>query len=215
MLTLLLGLAPANPLDAWGPHVGVGTLALNPNVYRDADGGTELQAIVGCGMTRRFDVQVAAATGLPEGAPAVPGPLELLPRWFVADGVGLVLKGVWLPGTTRLGPEVHLTQPVGMSFEAYVDGGGAWGWRDGQGAPDQAFLVAGLEWVAPPKLRPYLESHTEAVAGEATALFLTPGVYLLLDDAGAHELSAGVRTPMVGGRPAVAGVWYNRNLALR
>ncbi len=170
----------ANPIDAWGPAIPPGVVAVNPNHNVRFDGGGGHQLVTTFGVTKRVDLNLAATTvGF-----AIPSDLvlEALPRVFLTPELALVAHAqvtVAEPGLF-LGPELHSTWPVGENLAVYVDAG----WLpliEPELSAASGFVVAGAEVQIVPRLWPFLESNISippVPLGAEPLVLLTPGLHL-------------------------------------
>ena len=210
-LLLSTSQAVASPLDAWGGATGKGMLVINPNVGVTQGGVVDGSLVLSYGPSERFDILVQAGlSGGPNTSPAFDG-LEVLPRFFLHESVGLALHAAWTPGSgvAQLGPELHLSWSRD-AFSLYSDVG--WAPEIGDTFdPGTVFGRVALEGSPVPFFSVFVETTAEVnITDRAFGLQVTPGLGFTLDQAGLHEISAGVRVPAWGDLHEVhVGAWYS------
>jgi len=208
----ILCVAWANPVDAWGPGIDAGVLGVNPNVNTSFEGAAEGQFIVGHGLGKGVDVNLALAGEAPTLQPAAQ---ELLARWFPTENIGMVAHLAYTPSEPglALGPELHTTWPIERAA-LYADVGWAPQLLSEGSSVGAGTVVAGGEVPLHRHLWLFLETNHRYEADGAVVL-VTPGLYATLNEAGDSELCLGVRLPAAGGPEAGSvGLWFNRNVGL-
>lgn len=211
------GTAWASPLGAGGPALGARTVAVNPAINVDLEGTVESGLYLTGGLREEIDLTIGAAWALGADGTVVPGAVEIMPRWFVHESVGLGLYTSWAPGEDEavVGPQVHLNGAWGS---VGVFGDFAWspvvGRATGVGAVS-VNLAAELSLFR--SLSTFLEASGELdLQTLESAVAVTPGFSLVLDRDGRHEMAAGLRVPVgrarqgpVGNPGYSVGVWYS------
>lgn len=189
--------AEAGSLNAWGLALGKDSVAVMPFASA-GDGGQFSQIYAAAGVGDAVDVNVAAGTavGWDGGTETT---LELLPRVFVTDTVGLGVHLYWTAGAEGvvLGPEAHGEWSAGrFTLGTNV------GWTPGL-ARDATFgdvwaVVAPELWLAD-RLSVFCEvDPVVPVTGDVPAVTLVPGVGALFDADGAPSVFSTARRPTPG-----------------
>lgn len=197
------GDAFAYPFTPWGLQVKPGSAAFSQYVFASAAGGVA-STYIQPGLGKRVDMLAGATFSLGDAFAA--GPVEVLPRVFVTESVGLVGRAASTatPGVVELGPEVH----AAWSSDRFAFTTN-FGWRPLIGVDSSTgttFAVLAPELRFSEHVSTFLEVNgTYDLAGSAGALSLLPGVGLAY---GAHALSVGVTIPIADPTAVVAGVLY-------
>jgi len=205
------GSATASPLDAWGGATGGGIVALNQATNVGTTGSVDSSVYLAVGSVDQVDIIAGVGAVFEPGAPVAAGAVELMPRVFVHDSVGIGLYSAWVPGEAQavLGPQLHLNGtagPVGLFADL------AWSPTVGVAAnvgTASVHLAADVRVTS--FLSTFIEVHTEGnlVTGDL-ALSATPGLSFVLDRDGRHEIASGVRLPLNGEWPKLTvGAWYS------
>jgi hypothetical protein len=198
--------AQAGPLSPWGLHTASGETWLTPYVYVGR-GSLSQATYLSIGLGDRFDLIGGFGFGWRGGFQ--PGALEAMPRFFVNDHVGLVVRVASVPGASQLevGPEVHAGWRTGrLGFTANL------GWRPALGeggGVGQAFAVLGPELFFTDAFSLFVEVNPSVDLTDpgVAALTVVPGFGLAR---GAHGVALGVTLPTddLAQRFTVGG-WYS------
>lgn len=191
MTWLLVTTAEAGSLNAWGLALGRDSVAVMPFASA-GDGGEFSQIYAAAGIGDAVDVNVAAGTAFAwDGGTETT--LELLPRVFVSDTVGLGVHLYWTAGTEGvvLGPEAHGEWSAGrFTLGANV------GWTPalalGATFGDVWAVIAPEVYLAD-RWSVFCEvDPVVPVTGDLPGVTLVPGVGAMFDAEGAHSASLGL-----------------------
>ncbi len=216
MSLLLLSLAAqAAPLNPWlAIPTSSGAIGLTQYVYVYPSGGiTEPITYLATGLGDRADIIVGGGLDL-GGSPfgITPVALELMPRFFVADGFGVAAHTWWVPGAADLlvGPELQWTRAFG-SMSVTVNAA----WKPSVGAagfdPNVVGALVAPEYAVSERVAAFVEVNPVVAISPnaATSVTVVPGASLLFGEGNAHSAALGVQIPVY---PAVAapsvGLWY-------
>lgn len=191
----LAGTAHAYPLNPWGSATPQGSFVLNPFLYVYPGPDINLIPYGLYGVTDAVDVIGGVSVGY--GGGAYFGGVEVLPRYFFADNMGVALHAILGGGALTIGPEFHgvfggdafaLTLNAGyLPTIAFGEGGGFY-------AGDIKALIA-PEYNFSSQFSVFLEVDPTYTLGEYGGLSLTlvPGVGFALDEDQTHTFSVGLQ----------------------
>ena len=210
LLAALSGLAlplsaSAGTLSPWGVHTSRGETWLTP--YFFVDGGSVTNATyLSIGLGDRFDLIGGAGVGW--SGQVDPGVVEAMPRYFVNENVGLVVRVGSVPGANQLevGPEIHAAYGSG-AFSFTINAG----WRPalGQdGGVGGAFAVLAPEVYVSDSVSLYVEVNPAIDLADGSAgATVVPGFSAAV---GPHSFAIGAMMPVddpIGSM--VVGSWYS------
>lgn len=215
MLPLLLASALAAPVNPWTSPVGQGVVALTPFLYLDSTPAAYPLLYAQYGFTDRAELLVGAGATLGE-AMSFDG-VELMPRFFFTDAVGLALHATWVPdGGTTVAPELHVYKDWD-ALSLTVNAGYGPTFTSGGTLTGSAYAM-----IAPER---YLTEHTSlflevnpsvdlnddgGAAVDRLGLELVPGVGTGLHDT--HWFAVGLHLPVLPAFSAdgiYIGGWYS------
>lgn len=216
----LPGAAHAYPLNPWGVATPQSTFVLNPFVY--AYPGPELYVIpYGLyGFTDQIDLIGGLYVVYSEGVGF--GGVELLPRYFFAENMGVALHVLAGGGAVQVGPEFHGVFG-GDSLALTVNAG----WLPVIGLGDNGGFSPGVvkaliapEYNFSSQLSVYLEVDPSFTLGDGggLGLVLVPGVGFATDEDQTNTFSVGLQidNPQAKAADSFAkeklslGLWYSR-----
>ncbi|MFM7201456.1 MAG: hypothetical protein ACKO6N_11755 [Myxococcota bacterium] len=207
--------AQAYPLNPWGSKTATGAVAINPFLY--VYGGPTLYPYFygAYGINDKMDVWAGVGAAL-DGSGGGFGGLEIFPRYFVNENLGLVAH--FFIGTDSIipSPEVHYVQSWDK-FALTVNAG----WRpvvgyNGSFAPGTVNVILAPEYNISSQLSVFLEvDPVIGLDGSGVALTLVPGIGFALDPEQTNTFAAGFQVAVAPGEfdPATAlsfGIWYSR-----
>lgn len=222
-MTLLLSLslslslsAQASPLNPWlAEPTSTGAVGLTQYVYvYPSDGIVEPITYLATGLGDHADIILGGGLDL-GGSPfgVAPISMELMPRFFVAEGFAVAAHTFWVPGASDLlvGPELQWSKAFGSASVAVNAG-----WKPSLGASGfDANVVAALvapEYALSDRVGAFVEVNPVVAlsANAATSVTVVPGASLIFGEDSAHSAAIGVQIPVY---PAVgvpsAGLWYS------
>lgn len=215
LLSLSAADAQAYPLNPWGSKTGTGVIAINPFLY--VYGGPSFYPYFygAYGVNDKVDVW-AGVGGAVEGGSVGFGGLELFPRYFVNENVGLVAHFFIGSDSIIPSPEVHYVQSWDK-FALTVNAG----WRpvvgyNGSFSTGTINAIIAPEYNISSQLSLFLEiDPIIGLDGSGLALTLVPGVGFALDEDQTNTFAAGLQVVVAPGAfdPATAlsfGIWYSR-----
>jgi hypothetical protein len=195
--------AAAAPLNPWQAPMGRNQVSLSPMVVSDgaaAEGA--FSASVGAGGG--FDLNLTAASPIAAGAPGAE--LEVMPRWFPVDAVGVAVRaGAGATGgLSYVVPELHavLDRDIfDLTLNAGADVGAA------GSAPGFVGILAPEVWITS-RISAFVELDG-TVSGGVAAGDLLPGLSANIDPDGVHGVCAAIGLPLgPDAGPAYGAFWY-------
>ncbi|MEM6930123.1 MAG: hypothetical protein AAF602_24500 [Myxococcota bacterium] len=197
----------AGPLSPWGVHTTSGETWLTPYLFVDS-GAVSNNTYLSIGLGERFDIIGGVGVGFAGQFEA--GVVEAMPRFFVDDSLGLVLRVGSVPGMPQLelGPEVHGAWTAGrFAFTANV------GWRPmvGDGADvGSAFAVLAPELFLTDNVSLFVEANPGvALTTGETNLTIVPGFSFAVGDQG---FAFGTMLPAADPGAWTLGAWWSARL---
>lgn len=201
------GVASAGTLSPWGAHTSVGETWLTPYLLVEP-GAVSNNTYVAIGTGDRFDLIGGVGLGYADTFEA--GVVEVMPRYFVSDQVGVVLRVGSVPGMPQLevGPELHAAWGAGpLAFTTNL------GWRPvvGEGsAAGSAFAVFAPELFVTEALSLFTEVNPGVDLGAGDVdVTLVPGFGFAKGDQG---FAIGTQIPLADPGAWSVGAWYSVRL---
>ena len=191
----LAGTAHAYPLNPWGVGTPQGTLVLNPFLYAYPGPDINLIPYALYGITDSVDVIGGVSVGYAGGGYF--GGVEVIPRYFFADNMGLALHVLAGGGQVTFGPEFHGVFG-GDSFALTLNAGYlpsiVFGDAGGFSAGSVKALIA-PEYNFSSQFSVFLEVDPTYTLGEygGLGLVLVPGVGFALDEDQTHTFAVGLQ----------------------
>lgn len=212
-LTLLLtpAMASAGALNPWGGRLADGSGALTPYVYVMPDGAVSSSAYVQASFLDHFDAIVGAAGGVGAGGPAFGG-VDLMPRVFVTDTLGLSMRTLIAPdGSAAWGPEADAVFAQGKLAVTLNVG------HRRQGAPEDAlsYAIFAPELYIGERVSVFCEVDPSYAEASGAALLAVPGVGVAFDKDAVHTAAVGVQLDALHGAAPSVGVWYSKAFSTR
>lgn len=222
-LSALTGLsastAEAYPLNPWGSLLPSDKVTINPFVYVYPGPFLYPYMYAGKGLTEKLDVWagVGATIGL-EGSGASRASIEVFPRYFVTEELGLSLHLTFVPGVgLTTAPEAHFVKTwdkfsltVNASYKPQIlfSGGGF--------DVGSVYAIIAPEWYFSEQFSAFLEVNAgTSLTGGGMATQLVPGIWFALDPDQKHSFAIAAQVPIlrVGEYGAdfdySAGIWYS------
>lgn len=222
-LTALTGVsestADAYPLNPWGSLLPSDSVTINPFIYAYPGPFLSPYLYAGKGLTEKLDVWagVGADIGL-EGSGASLPSIEVFPRYFVTEELGLSLHLTFALGEgLTTAPEVHFVKTwdkfsltVNASYKPQI-------LFDGTGFDvGSVYAIIAPEWYFSEQFSAFLEINAgTSLTGEGMATQLVPGIWFALDPDQKHSFAIAAQVPIlrVGEYGAdfdySAGIWYS------
>jgi hypothetical protein len=208
-LALLLSpaVAAAGTLNPWGARLDDGAGALTPYVYVMPDGVVTPSTYVQASFADHFDFIGGVGGTITPGAGGGLSAIDLMPRVFVTETLGLSLRTIVAPdGSVAYGPEADATLSQGRVAVTVNVG------HRRQGAPEDAltYAIFAPELFLGDRVSVFLEVDPSYAASSGAALLAVPGVSLAFDAEAVHTAAVGVQVDaLAGGAPSV-GLWYSK-----
>lgn len=192
--------AEAGALNPWYGRLGDGDAAVTPYVYVMDGGSVDASVYVQSSFARHFDLLVGAGGSMVPNAEAGFSGVDLMPRFFFTDQLGLTLRTrLGADGTAAVGPEFH-----------GVFARGAFTFAVNAGFADQAaYGLFAPEWSLNDRFSLFVELDPVLPVGGAPSLLTVPGVGLALDKNARHTCALGVQIPTLSPAPPSYGIWYS------
>lgn len=204
-LALGLAAAPAAaaPMNPWQAPMNANQVSLSPMVVSSGEGSEgAFSASVGAGGG--FDFNITAAAPIAPGAPGAE--MELMPRWFPIDAVGVAVRtGAGADGALAyVVPELHAVldrELFDLTLNAGADVGA------GGSAPGFVGILAPELWLTA-RVSTFVELDAAVADGEASADLL-PGLSANIDPDGVHGVCLALGLPLgPEAGPAYGAFWY-------
>lgn len=223
---LALAPAPAQayPLNPWGAATPTRFVALTPYLYvYDLGSSYYPYLYASYGIVDGLDVigGVGAYLELGDGGGAGLSSVELMPRWFFSDQMGVALHLTGGGGALKVAPEFHGIFGSSDAFMLTLNAGFGTFVGEGGFSLGGPYALIAPEYALSDRLSVFCEvnpslSMAEGVDGMNTswALTLVPGVGLTLDEEGSHTMAVGVQAGLVegagfGAESLSLGLWYS------
>lgn len=197
--------AQAGALSPWGLQTTGGETWFTPYVFVD-NSSVSTSPYLSVGLGKRVDIIGGFGIGWSNGLQI--GAVEAMPRIFVHENVGLVVRVGSVPGAAQLevGPEVHAAWTAGrFAFTANV------GWRPTvgeDGGLGSAFGVFAPEIFVSDAVSLFVEVNPSLDLTDPTAPALTvvPGFSAAIGD---HSFAVGAMMPTDDPTAFTVGAWYS------
>lgn len=203
-------------LNTWGAHTGVDVAAVTPFFYAYDDRTVAPSIFVSAGVSERVDLIAGMATTFDfsgtGGDVAQLASVELMPRFFITDEVGLALHSAYFPSdqSVMLSPAVHAVGQWGrFMLTANV------GWQptiaDGGFDPGRAFAILVPEVRVAGTLTFFTEVNPGVAFDGAGTVDLTvvPGIGFAFGEGDAHAMALGVQVGVMPTTTLSGGLWYS------
>lgn len=218
-LTALTGVsestADAYPLNPWGSLLPSDSVTINPFVYVYPGPFLYPYMYAGKGLTDKLDVWagVGAEIGL-EGTGASLASIEVFPRYFVSEALGLSLHLTFVPGVgLTTAPEAHFVKTwdkfsltVNASYKPQILFGG------GGFDPGSISAIIAPEWYFSEQFSAFVEiDPAVSLTGGGVGLTVVPGIWFALDPDQTHSFAIAAQIPAIGfsADQISYGIWYS------
>lgn len=194
----------AAPINPWQAPMNNNQWSLSPGVVSDG-GSAEGAFSASVGAGHGIDLNITA--GAPISQDVSSGEVELMPRFFVSDGLGFALRAAGgASGLSYVVPEVHGVVDL-PRFDFTVNAGLDLGVGGAGGEPSFVGIVAPEFWFND-RVSTFVELDATAGAGNAAADLL-PGVSANIDPEGVHGVCLALGLPLgPEAGPAYGAFWY-------